>query len=415
MPKTGFSVHRVGAVTWRVLKQIARDRRTLGMMIVMPAVIMLIFGFALGGEVKHVPILLDNQDSGFTVAGNSLNFGNNITANLQQDYRVKVTLGSFDLGKTGVDNGTYFGAIEIPANFSQQMFLISANQTLQRLGTTIPQGISLTLLGNATVGNATVSIYLDGTKPQNEASIIAALQSALQSSFGSSGVTLDKQFAFGNVEFSGLDVSIPSVMAFVLTFLVLLVSLIIISKENTSGVLARIYATPLSAIERLLGYSIALLVLGMLMGGVILGIGVGVFGAVVRGNFALLFFGAVLYALAHVFLAVFLSNFAKNELQAVQMAPLIALPSMALSGMLVTVNSFPNWVQVIAKFIPMYYGNRLFEGIMLKGYGLGDLSWEFGVVTGYSCVVLCFSSYDRKRPNARLKVTLIDRQPRNRV
>jgi ABC-2 type transport system permease protein len=357
----------------------------MGMMVAMPAVIMLIFGFALGGQVKNVPILVDNQDSGFTVSptSGSLHFGDNITSSLQGDDRVAVTLGSFDQGKIGVDNGTYYAAIVIPTNFSQSLFLSMTSQNLKQLGNiAIPPSLMQKLADNGTVGNASISVYIDGTKPQNEASILGALQSALQSSFGSSGVAVDKQFAFGNREYSGLDVSIPSVMAFVLTFLVLLISLIIITRESTSGVLAKIYATPLSAIERLLGYSIALLVLGMIMVAVILGIGIGVFGAVVQGNFALLFFGAVLYALAHIFMAVFLSNFARNELQAVQMAPLIALPSMALSGMLIPINSFPDWVQTIAKFVPMYYGNRIFEGIMLKGYDLGNLAPEFAIIGG---------------------------------
>jgi ABC-2 type transport system permease protein len=114
---------------------------------------------------------------------------------------------------------------------------------------------------------------------------------------------------------------------------------------------------------------------------VILAIGIGVFGVAVQGNFALLFSGAVLYALAHIFLAVFLSNFAKNELQAVQMAPLIALPSMALSGMLIPVNTFPDWVQTISKFVPVLRQQNL-EGIMLKGYGIADLGFEFAVVGG---------------------------------
>ena len=381
-----FSLQRVGAVSWRVLKQISRDRRTLGMMIAMPAVIMLIFGFALSGQVKHVPILLDNQDSGFSIdvaSSASFHFGDSIVSSLQQDDRVKVTLGNFDVGIRGVDNGTYYAAISIPSNFSKSLFISQASQSLQHLGNvSLPLGVKQILSVNSTSLNATVPIYLDGTKPANEASILGALQSALQGSFGSGGVTLDKQFAFGNVEYSGLDVSIPSVIAFVLTFLVLLICLIIVSRESTSGVLSRLYATPLSAIERLLGYSIALLLLGIIMVSVILGIGIGVFGVVVRGSIFLLFFGAVLYALAHVFLAVFLSNFAKNELQAVQMAPLIALPSMALSGMLIPVSSFPDWVQTIAKFIPMYYGNRVFEGIMLKGYGISNLAPEFAVIGG---------------------------------
>jgi ABC-2 type transport system permease protein len=358
-----FSPNRVMAVTWRVLKQIFRDRRTLGLMIIMPAVIMLIFGFALGGEVKNAPILVNNQDTGYNVttgqsSTTSFHFGDNITSSLLNDDTVKITFGNFKSGETGVKNGTYYAAIMLPSNFSESLFLKNSGQNV----------------------STSIQIFIDGTKPTIEAGILLALQRALQDSFGNGGVVLDKQFAFGGVEYSGLDVSIPSVMAFVLTFLVLLISLIIVARETTSGILPRLYTTPLSALERLLGYSIALLLLGFLMVGVILVIGVGVFGVVVQGSIVLLFFGAVLYALAHIFLAVFLSNFARNELQAVQLAPLIALPSMALSGMLIPVSSFPGWVQTIAKFVPMYYGNRLFEGIMLKGYGIGTLVPEFLII-----------------------------------
>ncbi len=400
-----FSVNRVGAVTWRVLKQIGRDRRTLGMMIAMPAIIMLIFGFALGGEVKNVPITVDNQDNGYTVTESSdLNstvyFGGNLTTSLLADDRVKVTQCTFDSGVCAVDNGSCYAAILIPSNFSETLFKHSIgnaadqlanvhlviNSTMGNRQVSMPLNLSQALSDVGATDNATLIVYIDGTKPQNQASILAALQSALQDSVGGGGITLDKQFAFGDVEYSGLDVSIPSVIAFVLTFLVLLISLIIITRESSSGVLSRLYATPLSALERLLGYSIALMLLGILMVCVILAIGIGVFGVVVQGNLALLFSGAVLYALAHIFLAVFLSNFAKNELQAVQMAPLIALPSMALSGMLIPVNAFPDWVQTISKFVPMYYGNKIFEGIMLKGYGLGDLTFEFAVVGGIAAL-----------------------------
>jgi ABC-type multidrug transport system permease subunit len=373
------------------------------MMIVMPAIIMLIFGFALGGEVKNVPIVVDNQDNGYSVvtgvdSNSTVYFGGNITTALHGDDRVKVTECSFDSGKFGVDNGSYYAAIVITENFSETLLKRSLGNAATQLASiavvvdsgngrpsvvTVPTAITATVENNtAGIGNATLTVYIDGTKPANVASVLAALQSALQTSFGASGVELDKQFAFGGTEYSGLDVSIPSVMAFVLTFLVLLISLIIITRESTSGVLVRLYATPLSAIERLLGYSIALLVLAMVMVSVILAIGIGVFGVIVIGNLGLLFFGAVLYALANVFLAVFLSNFAKNELQAVQIAPLIALPSMALSGMLIPVNAFPEWVQTISKFVPMYYSNRIFEGIMLKGYIFSDLLFEFAVVGG---------------------------------
>ena len=360
-----FSLSRLIAVTWRVLTQVSRDRRTIALIIFIPAIIMLIFGFVFGGQAKNLPILVDNQDSGQTIHSGlnytSINFGNKVLSQLQADDRIKLSEGSFESGKTGVDNGTYYAAIAFPANFSQVLLLRNAGQSSS---------------------NVSVTIYIDGTNPAIEANILAALQSSMQNTFGNGGVVLDQQFAFGGIQFSSLDVSIPSVISLVLTQTVLLISLIIIVRETTSGVLSRLYTMPLSALERLLGYSLALLILAMAMTGVVLFIGLGIFGAIVQGSFALLFLGAVLYALLNIFLAVFLSNFAKNELQAVQMVPLITLASMALSGLLIPVESFPGWVQILARFVPMYYANKLFEGVMLKGYGIGNLAQQFIILGG---------------------------------
>jgi ABC-2 type transport system permease protein len=87
-----------------------------------------------------------------------------------------------------------------------------------------------------------------------------------------------------------------------------------------------------------------------------------------------------------------LSNFARNELQAVQLAPIIALPSMALSGMLVPVSSLPEIIQPLARVIPLYYGNRIFEGIMLKGYGLSELGGDLLVICGMAAIFLVLAA-----------------------
>lgn len=355
-PAEHFSLGRAMAVCRRVLTQIVRDRRTLGMLFMMPAVIMLVFGFALSGEIKNVPILLDNSDRNYSIPvgpGKTVTFalGDKVSQALGSDDRVKLYTGDFDANKPKVDEGTYFAVIKIPSNFSESAFLKSRGQ-------------------NASL---TVEIYIDATKPAIRGSIMGALQDALLSSMGSQAFVIDQQLAFGGAEYTGLDVSLPSVIGLILTFLVLLISLIVITRERTGGTLQRLYATPLTALERLVGYSVALLALGIMMVIVLLAISVGIFSVVIKGNFLELFLAAVLYALVHVLMAVFLSNFARNELQAVQMAPFITFPSMALCGVLVPVNSLPDYVQPIAKLLPMYYGNRVFEGIMLKGYGLADL------------------------------------------
>jgi ABC-2 type transport system permease protein len=372
--ESGFSFGRSGAVTLRVLTQIGKDRRTLGMMIVMPGVIMLIFGFALGGQVSNVPILVDNQDIGYSMPAGpvnlSLHAGSQVLTALQADGNVKVTVGNFSAGTSGVNSGAYSAAILIPANFSKELLLKST-------------GVNAT---------ASLQVYVDGTAPAVDAAVLSALQASVQSASGATGLKIEQQYAFGGAKFSGLEVSLPAVMAFVMTFLVLLISLLTLARETTSGTLPRLYTTPLTALERLMGYTVALLLLAILMVAVILVVGVGVFGVVVRGSLLLLFGAAALYAFAHVLLAVFLSNFAKNELQAVQMAPLIALPSMALGGMLVPVTSLPDWIQPVSRFVPLYYGNRLFQGIMLKGFGIGDLTTEF-LVIGAMAVLFFFLAF----------------------
>jgi ABC-2 type transport system permease protein len=332
------------------------------MLFAMPAIVMLIFGFALGGQVSNVPILVDNQDAGYSAtfgtAVASLHVGSQILSSLQTDSAVSVTTGSYNQGRASVDSGTYFAAILIPSNFSQSVFMRT-------------QGRNVT---------ASIQVYIDGTKPSIAAGVLGALQSAVQNSSRIKGFNLVQQYAYGGVKFSGLDVSLPSVTAFVLTFLVLLISLLTVSRETTSGTLPRLYTTPLTAVERLLGYTLSLLVVGIMMVAVVMVVGIGLFGAVVRGDFLLLFTAAILYTLSQVLLAVFLSNFARNEFQAVQLAPLIGFPSMALSGMLVPISSLPLWIQPISRLIPMYYANQLFEGIMLKGYDFGALAFDFAVV-----------------------------------
>lgn len=73
------------------------------------------------------------------------------------------------------------------------------------------------------------------------------------------------------------------------------------------------------------------------------------------------------------------------------MAPLISLPSMALSGMLVPVNSLPDFVQPLARLVPLYYGNRIFEGLMLKGYGVQELATDILVVAGMAVLFLALA------------------------
>lgn len=368
--KDKFSGRRMLSVTKRVLRQLVRDKRTFGMILALPVVIMLIFGTALSGEVDNVPIIIQNEDIAYDIPDTPLTqyAGNTITNSMENDDRVKVdqTEQNWEKAVDLVEDGKYFAVIRIPSNFSETLVQRMLNPTTD---------VELTLY-----------IYIDGTKPTIRASIMGALQEALQDVLGGETFNTEETLAYGGGEYEGLDVAIPAVMALVLTFLVLLISLVTIIRDKLYGTQARLYATPLTKLERLLGFVLALSIIGMLMAVSVISIGTLLFGAEVRGSLFLLVASAYLYAVSNVFLAVFLSNFAENELQAIQFAPLIAFPSMALSGMLVPVNTMPGFAQVISDFIPMTYGVRIFEGIMLKGQGIADLGNEYLILILYALI-----------------------------
>ena len=348
---TNFSSSRMLTVSKRVLRQITRDRRTFGMIIFMPLLIMLVFGIALSGEIKNIAIVVENQDTDTSEAAGIV-----IKNALDSDTRVSLKEGTYSSAINEIEDGKLSAAILIPADFTTNLQQKAAG------------GPDVTL---------EIRIYIDGTDPLIRANIMAALQDVLSDALGDQGVQFDETLAHDGAEQSGLDVAIPAVMGFVLTFLVLLLSSLTMVRERIGGTQYRLYTTPLNKMELLSGYVLALTFFGFIEVVSILTISVFLFGATVAGNFTLLMLAAFMYAIVHVLLAVFLSNFAENELQAMQMVPIIALPSMALSGMLVPVDSLPVVAQNISNFVPLTYGIRLFEGIMLKGFDLGNLWLDF--------------------------------------
>jgi ABC-2 type transport system permease protein len=317
-------------------------------------IFMLIFGVALAGEVKNVPIVIDIEDQGAIVplVGN-VNLGNKILENMQEDDRVLIKEESYQSGVDRVENSDYYASILIDANFT--MSLLSTQ-------------------------SAEITIYIDSTKPGMKASIYGALNDALREATEGQGIKLNEINAYAGIELSGLDTSIPIVMGYILSFLILIISIIIAIREDVGHTKARLFSSPLSPMERILGYVLALTFFAILETSIVLSIAIFVFGSTVQGSIWLLFGSAFIFGVVHILLAFLLSNFAKNELQSVQMAVLVAIPSLAISGMLIPIPSLPPSIQLISKIVPLTYGIVIFEGIMLKAWGIAELTYEFTIL-----------------------------------
>ena len=344
-----FSLGRSMAVTTRILRQFKRDPRTFGMLVLMPILFMYVFGATLSGDIKNVPIIIENLDDGY----GEINLGEAIYDELLFDDRVDMRVGSYLNGSELIESGDLVASILFESNFSTEMILD---------------------------GNASIKLYIDGTKPQIKGTVYSALSDAMQAVLEGRGINIEEKLAFGGAEFSGLDVIIPGVMGYILTFLILLIAVLTVIREDIGKTKLRLFTTPLTPVERILGYVLALSLLAMLETALVLGIAIYIFGTVVQGSLPLLFFAGLVYGLANIFLAFLLSNFAKNEFQSVQLAVLVAIPSLAFSGMMIPISSLPPIIATMSKFIPLTFAITIFEGIMLRGWGFEELWFEFTLI-----------------------------------
>jgi len=351
-----FSFARSMAVTRRILTQFRRDRMTFGMIVLMPILFMFVFGATLSGDIKNVPIIVENLDDGF----GEINMGEAIYDELLLDDRVDLREGTYLKGSEMIESGDLVASFLFESNFSTEMIL---------------------------TGNASIKLYIDGTKPQIKGVVYGALTDAMQAILEGRGINIEEELAFGGAEFSGLDVTIPGVMGYILTFLILLLAVLTVIREDIGKTKLRLFSTPLTPVERIFGYVLALSLLAMLETVLVLGIAIFIFGTVVKGSILLLFFAGLLYGMANIFLAFFLSNFAKNEFQSVQLAVLVAIPSLAFSGMMIPISSLPPIIATMSKFIPLTFAITIFEGIMLRGWGLEQLWFEFTLIF---LLTICF-------------------------
>ena len=370
-----FSTSRIFAVTTRILTQFRRDRATFLMMVGMPILFMLIFGLTLSGTITNVPVTIDNLDPGFTnpMTSEEISLTQEIIDLLMVDERLDITFSDYQSGVDKVESGKAVASIRFDENFTSDLILLS---------------------------NATIDIYIDSTKPQNKGAVYNALSDAMHTVMEGRGISFNQEVAFDGAEFTGLDVSIPGVMGYILTFLLLLISVLTVIREDVGKTKLRLFTTPLTSVERILGYVIALSIVAMVETAMVLLIGIYVFKTAVQGSIALLFLAGFLYGISHIFLAFLLSNFAKNELHAVELAVLIAIPSLAFSGMMVPVSSLPTSIAFISKFVPLTYGIMIFEGIMLRGWGIEKLWFEFSLIAGLAVIfffLALLSSSDKSK------------------
>jgi ABC-2 type transport system permease protein len=359
-------LRRWRAVARIEILQLVQDRPTLAIILVVPALQILLFGYAVHFEPRGVPIAIAREHAEpegplvhaiaetrlFQLLGDGLPRG--AAANLVAEHRALV-------------------GIEFPSS------------TADTDGSSSDQ----------------VETIIDGTDPETVRPAVVALQATLlhrtMSAQPFERRPPVKVIWLYNPEGRTTWSIVPALSGVIVMITMLLLGALTLVRERERGTWEVLLTTPVSGLDAMIGKLSPYLVLGTLQAAVVVLLGHGLFDLPLQGNFALFLLAAALLALAHLVLGFALSAMAQTQVQAIQTAVIFYLPSMLLSGFLFPFGGMPSWAQLLGEALPLTHFVRAMRGLLLRGDGLASVAYEMWPVAVFTCLAATLAACQYRR------------------
>jgi ABC-2 type transport system permease protein len=353
-------------VAWKELVQLRRDRLTLAMVLALPLMQLLLFGYAINTDIRHIPLVVLDRDR--SAASRDL-------------ARTLVVSGFFD------DAGQVSGYAEVDE---------ALRRGRARAALVIPPRFAAALSrGDPT----TVQLVVDGSDPQSvgaatgNAGALVAARSAqlsvarLRRQGGAPALSLEPEVLY-NPELRSSIFIVPGLVGVILTLTMVMLTAMAIARERERGTLEQLIVSPIGRIELVVGKILPYVVIGYVQMTVILLIGSWVFGVPLGGSLPLLYALAFLFISANLAVGLFFSTLARSQQQAMQMSVFFLLPNILLSGFMFPFESMPLAVRWLAEALPLTHFVRIIRAITLKQAGLSDLGGEVAWLSGILALLL---------------------------
>jgi ABC-2 type transport system permease protein len=357
---------------WKEFVQMRRDRFTLGMMIGLPAIQLLLFGFAIRTEVRHLPTVV--LDESRTTESRALVDAIRNTGNFDVIGEVR---GRDDL-KQRVERGEARAAVIIPPDYEENIKRRRTARAQVIVDAADPLASSAAIAGATLAGQAR-SAALSSTLrrvPPIDVRVRPWYNPALESSI----------------------YIVPGVIGLLLTLTLTMITAMALVRERERGTLEQLIVTPISKTGLMVGKVLPFAVVGYVQVTVILLLGRFVFDVPIRGSVALLYLISAPYMIASLALGLFVSTAVRTQVQAMQLSFVFVLPTVLLSGFMFPREAMPALAQWIGAAFPITYYLRVLRGILLKGVGM-DALWRDALALAAFAVVLLVFSVRRFRKN----------------
>ena len=353
---SGFSLKRFSAVLSKEFIQMRRDRVTFAMMIGLPIMQLLLFGFIINSDARNLPTLVEMNDSG--------PLSRAVISGMQVSgyFDIRGAVSGPDAGEQALRDGSASVVVVFPQNFERDVIRGQHPNVLIAADASDPTAVS------GAVG-ALSGIVQRAMAETFEGALAQAGPKGMPF-----GVVVHKTY---NPEGKTSTNIVPGLLAIILSMTLVMMTAVAIVKESERGTMEMLIATPVKPFEVMLGKILPYVAVGYVQTVVFLITGLTLFGVPFEGSWLAFFLGFNLFILVNLALGFLISAAARSQMQAMQLSMFTILPSVLLSGFLFPFAAMPGWAQVLGNVVPATHFLRVVRSVMLKGGDVGDVAPEF--------------------------------------
>jgi ABC-2 type transport system permease protein len=362
-----FSWSRWVGIIVKEFIQLKRDRLTFGMIIGIPVLQLILFGYAINADPKQLPTAVLSADA--SPYSRSL-----LSAMQTSGYFRVVDMVSTEEQLDGlIARGEVTFAVTIPENFGRKLVRGERPVLLVEADASDPAAVGNAVAALAQLSFSALDRDLNGPLAELKA-VPPPIDVRVLRRYNPEGVT-----AYNIV---------PGLIGTILTMTMVLMTGLAMTRERERGTFENLLSTPALPIEVMTGKIVPYILIGLIQVTLIIAAALALFEVPMQGNPLLLYFVVLLFIAANLTLGITFSSIARNQLQAMQMTFFFFLPSILLSGFMFPFRGMPEWAQWIGSLLPLTHFLVLVRGIMLKGNELADLVPQIWPILLFMLVVI---------------------------
>ena len=355
------SWRRLHAIAAKEFRQLTRDRLTFGMVVGIPLIQILIFGYSINFDVRNISAGV--VDYANTTASRAL------IADLQATQAIRVTeyLRSPAELEARIGSGAISAGIYIPPDFERR---------------------------RQEQGRSAAQILVDGSEPSIEGVVrgLNSVESTPRAGQSTRGPGLIEVRTLYNPERRTAVHIVPALIGVILTMTMVVFTAVAIVRERERGNLELLITTPVSSAELMIGKLLPYVLVGLIQTTIVLLVGKWLFDVPIVGSLLDLYLAAGIFIAANLMLGLLISTLVQTQFQAIQMSLFTLLPSILLSGFMFPFDGMPRAAQLIAQVIPLTHFVELVRGIVLRGAPLASMPWAVGKLGIFFAVALALAA-----------------------